>query len=325
MKLTDFLQDVGRPVAYFPKLKRITGSTTATILLCQFIYWRGKESDGDGWLYKTSEEIEDETGLTYNEQKTARKALVEAGLVQEHYARLDHQLRFKIDLDKINESWGIEPPKNGESDDSTLGNDASPFSLNSNTENTQESTPQGEKENSMHTPLGADEIAFELYKSLKGEKGMYLSFENFKKIVKKKLNEIDETDDYESSSGEEQKPAKTQTPKKKEDKVNIDIKTLARSRGVSESEIEFIDRACKAFGFSIMQLDEVSLVTYRWIAEQESKGQTIEQFADWARLDEMGKFIGKYRNSAGAIRNDWARAFGIRPPDDRTSLIRRMT
>ena len=107
--------------------------------------------------------------------------------------------------------------------------------------------------------------------------------------------------------------------------MNADIKTIARSRGVPENEINFIDRTCKAFGFSIMQLDEVSLVTYRWIAEQESKGQTIEMFADWARTDEQGKFIGKYRNSAGNIRNDWARAFGIKPPDDRTSLIRRMT
>ena len=73
MKLSQFLTDVGRPVAYHPKLKKITGSTTATILLCQFIYWRGKESNKDGWLYKDSDEIEEETGLTYNEQKTARK------------------------------------------------------------------------------------------------------------------------------------------------------------------------------------------------------------------------------------------------------------
>ena len=155
MKLTDFLQDVGRPVAYFPELKRITGSTTATILLCQFIYWRGKEADQDGWLYKTSEEIEDETGLTYNEQKTARKALTEAGLLQEHYARLDHQLRFKIDLDKINESWGNAEPKNGECDDSTFGKDESPFSLNSNTEITSETTMGAD------APLKTDELPLE--------------------------------------------------------------------------------------------------------------------------------------------------------------------
>ena len=166
----------------------------------------------------------------------------------------------------------------------------------------------------MKTKKNPDVMARDIEKIVRAEK--YLSPKKVREIVEDYLKEINE-------EGENaQQPDK---PKKKEDKVNIDIKTLARSRGVSESEIEFIDRACKAFGFSIMQLDEVSLVTYRWIAEQESKGQTIERFADWARLDEMGKFIGKYRNSAGAIRNDWARAFGIKPPDDRTSLIRRMT
>ena len=108
MKLTDFLSDVGRPVAYYPDLKRITGSTTATILLCQFLYWRGKEKDPDGWLYKTSDEIEEETGLTYEEQKTARKKLKKAGLIKEHYARLDHQMKFLVDLNAINEQWGNE-------------------------------------------------------------------------------------------------------------------------------------------------------------------------------------------------------------------------
>lgn len=137
MKITDFLQDVGRPVAYFPKLKRITGSTTATILLCQFIYWRGKESSGDGWFYKTSEEIEEETGLTYNEQKTARKALVEAGLLQEHYARLDHQMTFLVNLDVIDEKWGTAQPNIPESDDSTLGNDGLSQSLNESENTTQ--------------------------------------------------------------------------------------------------------------------------------------------------------------------------------------------
>lgn len=143
MKLTDILQDIGRPVAYFPNLKIITGSTTATILLCQFVYWRGKEKDPDGWLYKDSDEIEKETGLSYNEQKTARKKLVEAGLIEEHYARLDHQMRFLVNLDAINEKWRIECYNNGECDDSTFGNDTLPLSLNESettTETTQEIT-----------------------------------------------------------------------------------------------------------------------------------------------------------------------------------------
>lgn len=138
MKLTEFLSDVGRPVAYYPELKKITGSTTATILLCQFIYWRGKEADPDGWLKKSSEEIESETGLSYNEQKTARKLLVSAGLMEEYYARLDHDMKFRLNLDEINQKWGKLKGNVPERDDSTFGNDGFPHSLNSNTETTTE-------------------------------------------------------------------------------------------------------------------------------------------------------------------------------------------
>ena len=138
MKLTDFLIDIGRPVAYYPKLRKLTESTNANILLCQFIYWRGKQADPDGWLEKTSEEIEEETGLSYDEQKTARTKLVGAGFVQEKYARLDHKMRFLVNLDEINTKWaslqgGI--PEHGNVD---LGKAELPFSLNSNTENTTE-------------------------------------------------------------------------------------------------------------------------------------------------------------------------------------------
>lgn len=139
MKLTDFLDNVGRPVAYYPKLRRITGSTNATILLCQFMYWRGKEASGDGWLYKTADEIENETGLSYGEQKTARRDLVSAGLLEEHYARLDHQMRFKLDLDALNEKWAVEETNIPESGKPKFGNEQNPLSLNES-EITAEST-----------------------------------------------------------------------------------------------------------------------------------------------------------------------------------------
>ena len=130
MKLTDFLSDVGRPIAYYPSLRKITGSTTATILLCQFIYWRGKESDPNGWLYKTSDEIEEETGLSYNEQKTARANLVSAELIEEYYARLDHQMKFRVNLDMINLLWGTEQTVIPESDNPSFGKATIHDSLN---------------------------------------------------------------------------------------------------------------------------------------------------------------------------------------------------
>jgi len=139
MKLTDFIQDAGRPVAFYPSLRRITGSTTATLFLCQLIYWKGKEADADGWIYKTSEEMEAETGLSYNEQKTARANLKDAGLIEEHYARLDHKLKFRLNFDTINEKWGNADTDNGESGNPSFGNDTSPNSLNES-ENTTENT-----------------------------------------------------------------------------------------------------------------------------------------------------------------------------------------
>ena len=145
MKLTDFIQNVGQPVAYYPGLRKITGGVTATILLCQFIYWRGKERDAEGWLYKTSSEIEDETGLTYNEQKTARALLKDAGLIEEHYARLDHKLMFRVNLDAVNEKWRMMESNVPECDDSTFGNDEKHHSLNE-LENTSEITSENTTE-----------------------------------------------------------------------------------------------------------------------------------------------------------------------------------
>lgn len=150
MKLTDFLQDVGRQIAYYPSLRRITGSTNATIFLCQLIYWKGKESDPNGWLYKESEEIEEETGLSYGEQKTARRLLVEAGLIEEHYARLDHQMKFRLNMYAINEKWGNEEPSIPESGKPQFGNEQKPHSLNES-ENTAENTTQGDFQETKNT------------------------------------------------------------------------------------------------------------------------------------------------------------------------------
>jgi hypothetical protein len=103
MKLTNYILDLGRAVAYYPGLKKVTGSTTATILLCQFLYWSSKMKDS--WIYKTADEIEEETGLTYNEQKTARKTLVDLKLLSEEFKRLDHTSRYKINQEELNNQW----------------------------------------------------------------------------------------------------------------------------------------------------------------------------------------------------------------------------
>lgn len=103
MSLTNYFTDIGRPVAYYPSFKRVAFTTTASILLCQLLYWTNKTKDG--WIWKTSEQLEEETGLSYEEQKTARAKLRELNLITEDYDRINHELKFKINEDILNDRW----------------------------------------------------------------------------------------------------------------------------------------------------------------------------------------------------------------------------
>ena len=88
-----------------------------------------------------------------------------------------------------------------------------------------------------------------------------------------------------------------------------DLKVRALAAGISKNVIDYADRICKVFSFEIVPLTPVAVEVYEWMMEQEAKGQTIEQFAKWAKDPERVKFINKYRNSAGNFKNDWVLAF----------------
>ena len=108
MKVTDYIgaaQELGRPVALFPKLRLICKSMSDVVFLCQMIYWSDKGHDKDGWIYKEATEIEEETGLTYDEQRTVRRHLIEAGYLQEHYERLSHRMYFRLNRDAVNHDF----------------------------------------------------------------------------------------------------------------------------------------------------------------------------------------------------------------------------
>jgi len=105
MRLSEFIKDIGRMVGYYPNLRQVTGSITASILLCQFLYWTDKTKDG--WIYKTHYDIEEETGMSYNEQKTARAKLVELGILEEEFKRWDRTNRYRVNKDVLNDLWEL--------------------------------------------------------------------------------------------------------------------------------------------------------------------------------------------------------------------------
>ncbi len=105
VKLTDFLMDIGKPVAYYPKLSAITGGVKETLLLCQLLYWQGKQESREGWIYKTREELTEETGLSRYEQETARRNLIRKGFIEEKLAGIPARLYYRVNIEAVNDAW----------------------------------------------------------------------------------------------------------------------------------------------------------------------------------------------------------------------------
>lgn len=104
-RLTNYISDLGRVIAFYPGLTNVTGSTNTTVFLCQLLYWSDKTKDPEGWIWKDSEQLKEETGLTYNEQKTAREKLVNLGILEEEYKRLSHTTVFRINKEILDNLW----------------------------------------------------------------------------------------------------------------------------------------------------------------------------------------------------------------------------
>lgn len=71
-----------RPVAFHPTLARLFRGINEAIYWQQLYYWSDKGGRPDGFIYKTKEEIEEETTLTRDQQDRVRKKLEEAGYIE---------------------------------------------------------------------------------------------------------------------------------------------------------------------------------------------------------------------------------------------------
>src|SRR5690349_23742834 len=105
MKLSDFLEGAGRPIAYYPSMARMLGDVKEAVFICQMAYWKDKGDDPNGWIYKTAEEIEQETALSYKEQMGVRAGLKSRNLLDEHYARTEHKMYFRVNWEAVNNLW----------------------------------------------------------------------------------------------------------------------------------------------------------------------------------------------------------------------------
>lgn len=96
---TDYESQMGRVIAFRPLFTDITGSSTATLFLCQLLFWTDRTTEPDGWIFKTRDEWWKETRLSRTEQENARKALRDRSIIVEELRGLPAKLWYRVNRD----------------------------------------------------------------------------------------------------------------------------------------------------------------------------------------------------------------------------------
>jgi len=98
-----------RPIAYYPIYRQLTGSTTGGILLSQLMYWFSKKDK----IFKTNEEIINETFLTQDEIKSAKRKIKNLAFITVSLEGLPAKTFYKIDWQKYEETLNNLPEQVG--------------------------------------------------------------------------------------------------------------------------------------------------------------------------------------------------------------------
>jgi hypothetical protein len=98
-KIKDMLPN--RVVGYSPDLARMVGGATIGLFLSQLLFLSDKGANPDGWVYKSEQEMGQETGLTKREQQTARRKLLALGVIAIMRGGWKNTYHFKVLWEKL--------------------------------------------------------------------------------------------------------------------------------------------------------------------------------------------------------------------------------
>lgn len=93
-----------RSIAIATRVMAIVGDTAAGVLLSQLIYWtrRGVDvAEREGWIFKTANDWEQETGMTWKVQRRARSILLAMGVIEERKQQMPARLEFRLKLSAL--------------------------------------------------------------------------------------------------------------------------------------------------------------------------------------------------------------------------------
>ncbi len=106
------IQLLDRPIAYQPsyanlKSGKVRSGPVAAVFLSQMVYWHNR-MDG-GWMYKSQQDIRNETSLTRDEQETARKRLVALGVLEEQLRGVPATMHYRVNAERLEQLLLGEP------------------------------------------------------------------------------------------------------------------------------------------------------------------------------------------------------------------------
>ena len=127
MKWSEAYEHSGRTITVPVKLIHAIGPKGA-LFIAQLFFWKGKQKDEEGWIYKTKLELEEETGLSRWEQDKCVEDLKNKKILETKYDRLDHRLHYRIHTDTLDAIMEADSPS--ESGKTTFGKAEKPLSGN---------------------------------------------------------------------------------------------------------------------------------------------------------------------------------------------------
>jgi len=103
--LTSTLIKLGEPATYHPSLAKMLGGVQAAVFLGMLLRWAGRGARRDGYIWKSMQEISNETALTRREQDAARGILRRLGIVKEKRASIPPRVHFLLDTKRLDDLW----------------------------------------------------------------------------------------------------------------------------------------------------------------------------------------------------------------------------
>lgn len=98
---SDILRKFQHQIVYCGEIANMVGGVGAAVFVSMMMKWDGRGARPDGFIWKTREEINRETGLTRYEQASARKELRGRGILEERKIGLPARNHYRLNLDAL--------------------------------------------------------------------------------------------------------------------------------------------------------------------------------------------------------------------------------